>query len=103
MSADPTPAPPRTFPDHGPEAPLYELAAKYPEPDWKEAAADRFWLAEQQMRGALDAFSGKVVAAYQKEVVGVGANYVEMLLELRPKYGAHPGRIVVVYLGDGYW
>lgn len=55
------------------------------------------------MSGALDAFSGKVVAAYQKEVVGVGDNYVEMLLELSPKYGAHPGRIVVVYLGDGYW
>jgi hypothetical protein len=99
MSPEPT-ALPRTFPDHSAEAPLYELAAKYPEPDWKEAAADRFWLAEQQMGGALDAFSGKVVAAYQKEVVGVGDNYVEMLLELSTKYDVHPGRIVVVYLGE---
>lgn len=82
------------------EAPLRELAAKYPDFDWREAAADRFWLAEQQMSGALDTFWGKVVAVYKKEVVGVGDNYVEMLLKLSSEYDVHSGRIVVVYLGE---
>jgi hypothetical protein len=98
MTADPPTTP--NAPAGDPEAPLRELAAKYAEPDWKEAATDRFWLADQQAKGLLDAYYGKVVAVYQKEVVGVGDNYVEMLLELSPKYDVHPGRIVVVYLGE---
>jgi hypothetical protein len=100
MSADPTTAPRPHVPANDPEAPLVELAAKYPDFDWKEAAADRFWLNEQQLSGALDAFYGKVVAVYQKEVVGVGDDYIQMLLELSPKLNVHPGRIVVVYLGE---
>jgi hypothetical protein len=83
-----------------PEAPLRELAAKYPEPDWREYAKDRFWLAEQQWKGEFDSLYGKVVAVYKKEVVGVGDDYVAMLIELSQKYDVHPGRIVVVGIGD---
>lgn len=79
---------------------LYALAATYPAPPWQDWIADRNWLNEQQLSGALDAHWGKVVAAYNKELIGVGDNYVEMLLELAPKYNVHPERIVCVYLGE---
>ncbi len=83
-----------------PEAPLRELAKQFPEPDWREVAADRFWLADEQAKGTMDAYDGKVVAVYNKQIVGVGEDYVVMLLELSPKYNVHPGRIAVVYLGE---
>jgi hypothetical protein len=78
---------------------LAELAKQFPDFDWHEAAADRFWLADEQAKGALDEFYGKVVAVYNKQVIGVGDNYIAMLLELSPKYNVHPGRIVV-YLDE---
>lgn len=101
MSADPTTAPPRpTVPANDPEAPLRALGAKYPEPDWREWAVNREWLAEQQSMGALNAYSGKVVAAYNKQLVGVGDDYVALLIELSQKYDVHPGRIAVVGLDE---
>jgi hypothetical protein len=100
MSADPTTAPRPTVPPDHPEAPLYELAAKYPEPDWREWAVDRTWLGEQESSGALDALRGKVVAVHKKQIIGVGDDYVAMLIELSQKYDVHPGRIVVVGLEE---
>jgi hypothetical protein len=103
MSADPTTTPPPTVPANGLEARVNELAAKYPVPgaqDVRGWVVDREWLAEQQSKGAFNAHCGKVVAVYNKELIGVGDNYREMLLELSPKYNVHPERIVCVYLGD---
>jgi hypothetical protein len=85
-----------------PEAPLRELAAKYPEPDVHEWAADRQWLAEQMFRGALDAHRGKVLAAYNKQVIGVGDHYVRLLLELSAKYNVSPFRFAVAALEDEF-
>jgi hypothetical protein len=79
---------------------LVELAKQYPDFSWFETAEDRYWLADEQARGALDAYYGKVVAVYNKQLVGVGDNYITMLFELSRKYNVHPGRIVVVYLGE---
>jgi hypothetical protein len=84
------------------EATLNELAAKFPEPDWHAAAADRFWLGEQQLAGAFDVYEGKTVAAYNKQVIGVGDHYVRLLVELSTKYNIHPGRIAFVYIGDEF-
>lgn len=107
MSADPTTAPQPTVPPaRDLKARVDELVAKHPTPseqDVQDWIADRRWLAEQQLQGAFDAHSGKVIAVYNKEMIGVGDNYYEMLLELSPRYNVHPERIVCVYLGDGYW
>jgi|GEM_PF-3339289 len=84
------------------EATLNELAANFPAPDLHAAAADRFWLAEQQLAGAFDAYEGKTVAAYNKQVIGVGDHYVRLLMELSAKYSIHPGRIALVYIGDEF-
>ncbi len=94
MSADPTTAP-RPAPATDPEAALRELAARYPEPDWREWAANREWLAEQEASGALNVYSGKVVAAYNKQLVGIGDDYVALLIGLSRQYDVHPGRIAV--------
>jgi hypothetical protein len=106
MSANPLPEtmPQPAVPADDLEARVRELAAKYPVPgaqDVRGWVVDREWLAEQQLKGAFDAYYGKVVAVYNKELIGVGDNYYEMLLELSPKYNVHPERIVGVYLGDG--
>jgi hypothetical protein len=95
-----SPAPAQASPANGAEARLRELAAKYPPPDERGWMADRLWLAEQQLSGAFDSYHGKVVAVYNEELIGVGDNYTEMLLELSPKYNVHPERIVGVYLGE---
>ena len=94
----PPPAPPTDL-----EAALRELAAKYPVPDARDVRewiVDRLWLNEQQSKGAFDAHYGRVVAVYNKQLIGVGDNYHAMLLELSPKYNVHPERIVGVYLGE---
>jgi hypothetical protein len=100
MSANPTPAPPPGAAPNDPEAPLHALAAKYPAPDWREYAKDRFWLADQQLSGAPDAYRGKAVAACKQEGVGVGDDYIPMVIELSRKYDVHPGRIVVIGLDE---
>jgi len=82
------------------DARLRELAALYPPPVIAEWLADRSWLNEQMNDGALAAHYGKVVAVYNRAVVGVGDNYLDMLLELSPKFGVHPERIVALYLGE---
>lgn len=97
MTAELQPAP---APD--PEAPLRELAAKYPEPDVHEWAVDRQWLAEQMFSGALDEHRGKVLAAYNKQVIGVGDHYVHLLVELSAKHNVSPFRIAVAALEDEY-
>ena len=92
MSA-PLPVPteePRLGRPTDPEAPLRELAAKYPEPDWKQTAVDRFWLADYQATGALDAHIGKVVAVLDKQVIGIGDNYITMLLGTQPQVPCSP-------------
>jgi hypothetical protein len=82
------------------EARLRELAQLYPPPVLAEWIADRSWLNEQMNAGALDAHFGKVVAVYNRELVGVGDNYLDMLVELSPTFGVHPERIVALYLGE---
>ena len=79
---------------------LVELARQFPDFSWHEAAEDRFWLAEEQASGNLNPYYGKVVAVLNRQIIGVGDNYIAMLLELSAKYQVHPGRIVVVYLGE---
>jgi hypothetical protein len=106
MSANPLPEtiPQSAVPADDLEARVRELAAKYPvsgAQDVRGWIVDREWLADQQLKGAFDAYYGKVVAVYNRELIGVGDNYYEMLLELSPKYNVHPERIVGVYLGDG--
>jgi hypothetical protein len=86
--------------DSAREARLRELAALYPPPVVQEWIADRLWLNEQMNTGALEAHFGKVVAVYNRELVGVGDNYLDMLVELSPKFGVHPERIVALYLGE---
>lgn len=103
MTANPPTAPQPTVPANDLEARVKELAAKYPVPgeqDVREWIVDREWLNEQQLKGAFDAHYGKVVAVYNKELIGVGDNYYEMLIELSPKYNVHPERIVGVYLDE---
>lgn len=103
MSADPTAAPQPTISANDLEARIKELAAKYPIPGEQDGRAwivDRRWLDEQLTNGAFDAYYGKVLAVYNKELIGAGDNYYEMLLVLSPKYNVHPERIVCVYLGD---
>jgi hypothetical protein len=101
MTANPpTPIPSESPPADHPENPLVELAKQFPDFNWHEAAEDRYWFAEEQAKGVMDAYWGKVVAVYKKQVIGVGDDYVAMLLELSPKYNVHPGRIVVVDLGE---
>jgi hypothetical protein len=79
---------------------LRELAALYPPPSVQEWLADRVWLNEQLSARAFDEYYGKVVAVYNRELVGVGDNYLEMLVELSPKFGVRPDRIVALYLGE---
>lgn len=98
-----TSAPPLPPVTDGAEARLRELAAGYPTPDERDVRewiADRLWLNEQQSKGAFNAHYGRVVAVYNRELIGVGDDYHEMLLELAPKYNVHPERIVGVYLGN---
>ena len=100
MTANPPATPQPTDSGNDTEARLRELGAKYPVPDWREWIADREWLAEQQRKGAFEAYYGKVIVVYNKQLIGVGDDYFELLLELSPKYNVHPERIVGVYLGE---
>ena len=105
MSANlpvPTEEPPPALPADS-EAALRELESKYPAPgpqDVREWIVDRMWLDEQLLKGAFDAHYGKVLAVYNKELIGVGDDYHAMLLELSPKYNVHPERIVGLYIGE---
>ena len=103
MSAEPTTAPPPSVPDDEPEARLRELEARFPPPterDVQDWIVDRLWLNEQLSKGVFNAHYGKVLAVYNKELIGAGDNYTEMLLELSPKYNVHPERIVGLYIGE---
>lgn len=102
MTANPPPTgEPRPTPQLDPrEVELRELAAQFPEHSHFEWAKDREWLNEEMRKGSMDSMYGKVVAVYKKQVIGVGDDYIAMLLELSKQYNVHPGRIVTVFLGE---
>src|SRR5947209_9140902 len=83
-------------------AELKDLAKQYHEPDWHEAARDREWYATEAGKGAFDHLYGKSLVVFERRVVGVGDNYLVLLVQAARQYQQHPGRFYAVYHGDPF-
>jgi hypothetical protein len=81
-------------------AELRELEKLYPEPSLDEVMADWEWLYAECNRGTLFDIYGQFVAVRDKQIVGTGDGHNELRLRMARKYGCHPERFVITFLGD---
>ena len=83
------------------DAELRELSARYPEPVFKDAVLDAAWFYERVAEGDYYDLFGKVVAVFERQVVGVGDHEDVMRIELSRKFDQHPARFYLTFLGFG--
>jgi len=93
----------------GGNAELRELCDRFPDfavEDWQD---DEEWLLSRLRARSLPGFtqsqfnrlSGKIIAVYNRDVVGIGDDEVALRIRLSNQHEVHPGRFVVRGIGRG--
>jgi hypothetical protein len=102
MTANPPPSPEIGLSAQIPTelAELRELEKQFPEPTWDEVRADWEWLYAQFGTGSMQPYVGKLVAVYNKVVVGTDPqDELALRIRLAKQYQCHPERFVISYYG----
>ena len=60
--------------------------------------ADWAWAYKERERGALEPHAGRHVAILNEQVIGAGADPLELRLRLAAERGIHSERLVVMYI-----
>jgi hypothetical protein len=81
-------------------AELRELATQFPEPTWAEVLPDWQWLHAQLGTPVMEPYFEKLVAVYEKQIVGFDPeDELALRIRLAKEFQRHPERFVISYLG----
>ena len=100
--ATPPPLPEQHFPNWGElQRERDELARTRPVPDIKDQFVEIRWFEAHRYDPELQAYRGDYVAIYQERIVAGGPDRLSLELACAKKFGVHPARILVQWIGDG--